>query len=82
MAITIQVQKESETESNLSLIKRFSRRLQGAGVLRQAKGRRYTERPLSAYKKKKQALKRLSRRDEIERLRKLGLWNEVRYKRS
>jgi len=82
MITTIQVQKESNTESNLSLIKRFSRRLQGSGILRRAKAHRYTERPLSACKKKKQALKRITRRVEIERLRKLGLWNEVSYKKS
>jgi len=82
MVITIQVQKESETESNLSLIKRFSRRLKEAGILSEAKARRYTARPLSAYKKKKQALRRLERRREFERLNKLGLLNEVRYKKS
>ena len=82
MINTVTVQKESATESNLSLIKRFSRRLQGAAVLRQAKANRYTERPLSPYKKKQQALKRLGRRAAVERLRKLGLLDEAGYKKS
>ena len=82
MVTTIAVQKESATESNLSLIKRFNRRLQGAGILRRAKTLRYTERPLSPYKKKQLALKRLARRGEFERLRKLGLVDEVSYKKS
>ncbi|MEK7208707.1 MAG: hypothetical protein AAB677_00410 [Patescibacteria group bacterium] len=80
--IAIHVQKESETESNLSLIKRFSRRLKDSKILNEAKARRYTVRPLSFYKRKKQALKRLTRRTEIERLIKLGLMNDTRYKKS
>ncbi|MEK7585365.1 MAG: hypothetical protein AAB455_02550 [Patescibacteria group bacterium] len=82
MINTVIVEKESASESNLSLIKRFSRRLQGAGVLRQVKARRYTERALSAYKKKQQALKRISRRAEYERKQKLGLVNDFRVKKS
>ncbi|MEK7552834.1 MAG: hypothetical protein AAB505_01875 [Patescibacteria group bacterium] len=82
MIITSMVNKDSATESNLSLIKRFSKRLQGAGTLRRAKANRYTDRPLSAYKKKQQALKRIQRQTEFERLRKLGLIEDVGRKKS
>ena len=81
MVMNVIVNKESATESNLSLIKRFSKRLQGLGVLRRAKTLRYTARPLSAYKKKQQALKRLTHRAEIERQQKLGLLEDVSRKK-
>lgn len=82
MITTVTVQKESATESNLSLIKRFNRRLQGAGVLRRLKASRWRARPLSPYKKKQRALKRLARRGELEQLRKWGLVDEIRPKKS
>lgn len=82
MIMNVSVNKELDAESNLSLIKRFSKRLQGAGIIRRAKKLRYTERPLSNYKKKQQALKRLIRRAEIERLRKLGLLEDVNRQKS
>lgn len=81
MITMITVQKESTGESNLSLIKRFNRRLRGAKIIQRAKALRYVERPLSAYKKKKQALKRLAKRADFERRRKLGLADDY-YKKS
>lgn len=69
--IRIQVQK-NQTETTTSLLRRFSKRVQGAGLIREAKSHRYHERAKSSYVKQKLALGRLKRRREIEKLRKLG----------
>jgi hypothetical protein len=70
------------TESNANLIRRFTKRVQGAGLLRRARSLRYSTRAESDLKKKQGALKRIAKRIEIERLRKLGKIKDVFYKRS
>jgi len=70
--IVIEVKKDGPTESNLSVIKRFSRRVQSSGLIRKLKSHRYAERPKSNFKRKRETLKRIIRRAEIEHLRKLG----------
>ena len=60
------------TESNLSLLRRFTKRVQGSGVLNRVRGLRYKERTLSPYKRKMATLKTLERRAEREVLAKLG----------
>ncbi len=72
---TIEVKKASN-ESNLTLIRRFSRRVQEAGIIRSVKGNRYSEREPSKLDRKTSALKRLNRAKEIEKLKKLGKWVE------
>lgn len=67
----VEVQKTG-TESNLSLLRRFTKRVQGSGVLNRVRGIRYNERVLSTYKKKMSALKLLERRAERAKLDKLG----------
>ncbi len=62
----------TENESNASLIRRFGKRMQESGLLKHARTQRYSERPESKYKKKLRALKRIAKRKEIERLKKLG----------
>lgn len=69
--IRIEVVRESN-ESNSSVLRRFSKRVQGSGVVRKAKSLKSLERPLSTYKRKKRALKRIARRTEVEYLKKLG----------
>lgn len=59
-------------ETNQSLLRRFSRRVQGVGAVRRAKTNRYAERAKSPLKQREQALKRLARQLTYERLRKLG----------
>ena len=71
MSTSIEVKRES-SESNSSVMRRFSKRVQGSGIIRRVKSLRAVERPQSHYKKKKSALKRLTRRAEYERLKKLG----------
>lgn len=69
--IRIEVKRES-TESTGSALRRFSKKMQAAGIVKKVKALKSAERPLSHYKKKKAALKRLTRRAEYERLKKLG----------
>ena len=70
--IVVEVKKEGPNESNLSIIKRFGRRVQSSGMIRRLKSTRYAARPKSNFKRKRETLKRIARRDEIEHLRKLG----------
>ena len=53
-------------------MRRFSRAVQSSGVVKRVKANRYLERPESRYTRKSQALKRLAKRTEAERLKKLG----------
>jgi len=62
----------NDGESTLSLIRRFSKRVQGAGVITRVRGERYAKRPQSSFVTRKRALKRIKRRDEIQELIKLG----------
>jgi hypothetical protein len=79
--IKIEVQK-SGSESNSSLLRRFSKRVQGSGNLRRARSLRYSLRQESELKKQRSALKRIAKRDEYHRLRKLGKIKDVVYKRT
>lgn len=67
----IQVTK-NQNENNMSLIRRFSRRVMEAGIIQKVKGKRYAERPESKLSQKNRALKRMAKRKEVERLKKLG----------
>ncbi len=68
---SIEVKKNSN-ENNQNLLRRFSRRVQESGTIPKVKGQRYNNRPLSKLATKVQALKKLKKRKDIERLKKLG----------
>jgi ribosomal protein S21 len=72
MANTVIEVKKNSNENNSSILRRFSRRIQESGIIRKVKGARYNLRKESRLKVKKSALKRIDRRKEIEKLRKLG----------
>lgn len=74
MMYTVEIEAK-QNEQNSSVLRRFTQRVRNAGVLKQARSLRYRERPQSDYVKKKEALKRLDRIREIERLKKLGKLN-------
>ena len=59
-------------ENNLSILRRFTKRVQGSGILRRVRNERYHSRTLSENVKKKQALKSLGKREKFEELVKLG----------
>lgn len=60
----------------MTLVRRFSRRVQEAGIIQAVRGKRYSSREPSKLDRKTSALKRITRRTEIERLKKLGKWVE------
>jgi len=65
------VKKEGEPAN--ALIFRFSKKIKQSGVLKEAKKRRFASRPQNRNKKRKSALHRENKKEEIKRLRKLGL---------
>lgn len=68
---TIEISRNSG-ESNASVIRRFTKRVQSSSIIRKARNRRYASRTKSELKKKQDALKRLAKRTEYERMKKLG----------
>jgi len=65
MSINAEVTK-SGSESTLSTIRKFSRRVQGTGLVRTVRGARYKIRDASKIVKKKRALKLLKRRADFK----------------
>ncbi len=64
--------KKNGHENAMSIIRRFSRKMQESGIIPKVKGQRYNERGLSKLSLKTVALRKLARRSEVERLKKLG----------
>jgi ribosomal protein S21 len=60
------------TENTAALIRRFQKRVQGAGIIRKKKAARYHSRPASRTTKKHSALARIEKRAKLEELIKLG----------
>jgi ribosomal protein S21 len=69
-------------ENSLGVIRRFTRRVQGTGIVRTVRGGRYYSRAASQTVKKKQALKRIARRDERQILIKEGKISEAPMRRG
>ncbi len=78
--IQVEVTKNNN-ETTSSVIRRFTKRVQESGIIKRAKSLRYSERTKSGYVKKKKALKRLAKRSETERLRRLGKIEDVQYRK-
>ena len=72
MAKTVIEVRKNSNENNASVLRRFSRKIQESNIIQKVKGARYNKRKESKLKVKKGTLKRLGRRKEIEKLRKLG----------
>ncbi len=70
--ITVIEVKKNANESNMNLIRRFSRKVQETGIIQKVKGKRYNERALSKLKVKQGTLKKLARRKTREKLVKMG----------
>ncbi len=71
MAINVEVERNAN-ENSLSLLRRFTKRVQGSGVLPRVRSIRYTLREESFYKKKKRTLEKIARKNEVLHLIKLG----------
>lgn len=64
--------KKNPGENNANLLRRFSRKVIESGTVQKVKGGRYSERKPSKLTTKKKAMKKMVRRNEIEKLKKLG----------
>jgi ribosomal protein S21 len=73
--INVEVVKNNN-ENNLNLIRRFTKKVQGSGVLPRIRSIRYATRKQSEYVKKKKTLKVLKRRAEVDELIKMGKMTE------
>ena len=71
MAINAEVSK-NENETPVNLIRRFSKRVQGTGLIQRMRSRRYQVRIKSGNVRRKQTLKVIKRREEVAELIKLG----------
>lgn len=72
MSKTVIEIKKNPNENNASVMRRFSRKVQESGIIPRVKSLRYNERAESKVKVKKSTLKRLTRRAQVEKLKKLG----------
>ncbi|MDD5430817.1 MAG: 30S ribosomal protein S21 [Candidatus Pacebacteria bacterium] len=63
--------KEGETTG--SLLYRFSKKMQQSGILREARKRRFHNRPISRLKRKLSAIHRDAKKKELAKNKKMGL---------
>lgn len=71
MAINVQVEKNNN-ESSANVIRRFQKRVQGAGIIQKVRGGRYHARIKSRNVQRMSRLKKLAKKDVYEKLLKLG----------
>ena len=64
------------TENSMGTLRRFTKKVQGAGILPRVRSLRYNQRDLSHYKTKMKTLKAIKRKAEILELIKLGKMQE------
>lgn len=75
MATNVEVVKAG-TENSMGVLRRFTKRVQGAGILPRVRSIRYKNRNQSRGTVKKKTLKRIGRRKEIDLLIKMGKMTE------
>lgn len=71
MAINVEVEKNNN-ESSANVIRRFQKRVQGAGIIRKVRDGRYRTREKSDNVKRFAKLKKLVKKDVYEKALKLG----------
>ncbi len=71
MATNIEVAKNAN-ESTSNLVRRFTKRLQGAGIVQKSRGGRYYDRVKSRNTQRKERLRSLSRKEKYEEMVKMG----------
>jgi ribosomal protein S21 len=80
MPVNVQVQK-NEKESSANVIRRFTKRMQNAGIVRRMRDNRYYERTKSDNVRRTARLKKLAKKEAYERDLKLGKIAERRGRR-
>ncbi len=68
--------KRNGTENSMGVLRRFTKKVQGSGILPRVRSLRYNIRGLSPYKTKMKTLKTIKRKAEIQELIKLGKMQE------
>jgi len=71
MAINVQVEKNNN-ESSANVIRRFTKRIQGSGIMPKVRNGRYHSRTKSQNVRRTAKLKKLAKKDTYENLLKLG----------
>lgn len=71
MAINAEVKKK-DNENNSGILRRFTKKIQGSGIIPRVRSLRYNERGLSPFKRKKKTLKALRYAENMEEQIKLG----------
>ena len=64
--------KKNDHENATNSIRRFTRKIQESGIIPKVKGNRDAQRDTSKLSQKTIALRKLARRKEVEKLKKLG----------
>lgn len=80
MPVNVQVEK-NEKESSANVIRRFTKRMQGAGIVRRMRDNRYYTRTKSENVRKTARLKKLGKQAAYEQDLKLGKITERRGRR-
>lgn len=80
--ITVIEVKKNANESNMNLVRRFTRKVQESGIIQKVKSKRYNKRAESKVKIKVATLKKLERKKTQEKLYKLGKVNKFIKKRG
>ena len=77
MPVNVQVERNNN-ESSANVIRRFQKRIQGAGIIRRMRDNRYYSRVKSANVRKTSRLKKLAKKEAYEQAVKLGKMPEGR----
>jgi hypothetical protein len=80
MAVNVDITRK-KNENNMSVLKRFTRRMQSSGVLPKVRSLRYLNRDLSVGVRKKKRLESLERKAKVEELIKLGKISQTQTRR-
>ena len=75
--INVELNKNNN-ENNLSLLRRFSKRIKSSGIIPRMRSIRYNSRVESKFTKKKKTLKTIRKKEEIDELIKMGKMLEKR----
>lgn len=70
--VTVIEVKKNANENNVSLVRRFTRKVQESGIVQKVKSKRYNKRAESKVKTKTAKLKKIARKKDFEKLYKLG----------
>jgi ribosomal protein S21 len=75
-SVNIEVSK-GQNENNLSVLRRFTKRVQASGILPKVRGKRYSERDKSENVRRAKTLEYLKKKETILELQKLGKTTEL-----